>query len=259
MLLAYTRAVSPALGACELTHIERTPIDLSRAVAEHAAYEHTLQRLGVNVRRLAAAPDLPDAVFVEDTAVVFDELAIITRPGAESRRPERRAVAETLIAHRSLEIVKEPATLDGGDILVDGKRVYVGRSSRTNDAAVAQLAGILHPLGYRVIPVEFRGCLHLKSAVTRIGVGMLLLNPDWVEASVFAGARVVAVDPSEPHAANALAVAGAVIHPLQYPRTRARLEAAGLRVEPVDTTELAKAEAGVTCCSLLVRVGPRAG
>jgi len=257
MLLAYTRAVSPTLGACELTHLERRPIDVPRALAEHAAYERTLQRLGVNVRRIAAAPHLPDAVFVEDMAVVFDELAVITRPGAESRRPELRAVARTLAAHRSLELVKEPGTLDGGDVLVDGERVYVGRSSRTNDAAVAQLAGILHPLGYRVIPVEFRGCLHLKSAVTRIGDGLLLLNPDWVEASVFAGARVVTVDPREPQAANALSVGGAVIHPLQYPLTRARLEAEGLRVEPVDTTELTKAEAGVTCCSLFVRVGPR--
>ncbi|HET7203392.1 MAG TPA: N(G),N(G)-dimethylarginine dimethylaminohydrolase, partial [Steroidobacteraceae bacterium] len=155
------------------------------------------------------------------------------------------------------EIVREPATLDGGDVLVDGERVYVGRSSRTNDAAIAQLATVLHPLGYRVIPVQFAGCLHLKSAVTRLADRLLLLNPDWVEASVFSGARVVPVDRTEPYAANALALGGAVIHPLQFPRTRARLEAAGLRVEPVDTTELAKAEAGVTCCSLIVRVGPR--
>jgi dimethylargininase len=257
MLLAYTRAVSPTLAACELTHIRRAPIDVTRAIAEHEAYERALQRLGVHVRRVLAAPRLPDAVFVEDTAVVFDELAIITRPGAESRRPECRAVAERLAAHRSLALIEEPATLDGGDVLVDGERVYVGRSSRTNDAAIAQMAGILHPLGYRVVPVQFGGCLHLKSAVTRAGEGVLLLNPDWVEASVFADARVVTVDPREPHAANALAVAGAVIHPLQYPLTRARLEAEGLRVEPVDTTELTKAEAGVTCCSLILRVGPR--
>jgi dimethylargininase len=107
--------------------------------------------------------------------------------------------------------------------------------------------------------VEFRGCLHLRSAVTRIGDGLLLLNPDWVESSVFSGARVVPVDPREPHAANALAVGGAVIFPQQYPATRARLESEGLRVAQVDTTELTKAEAGVTCCSLIVRVGPRGG
>jgi dimethylargininase len=257
MILAYTRAVSSLLGECELTHLERVAIDVPRAIAEHASYERTLRALGANVRRLVAAPGFPDSVFVEDTAVVFDEVAIITRPGAESRRGERRAVAETLAAHRPLEIVQEPGTLDGGDVLVDRERVYVGRSSRTNDAGIAQLTGALHPLGYRVIPVEFRGCLHLKSAVTRIGDGWLLLNPEWVEASVFSGARVLAVDPQEPHAANALPLGGAVVHPVQYPRTRARLEAEGLRVAAVDTRELAKAEAGVTCCSLLVRPGRR--
>ena len=257
MYLAYTRAVSPTIADCELTHVPRVAVEVARAIAEHAAYEQTLRRLGAQVRRLAPLPRLPDAVFVEDTAVVLDEIAIITRPGAESRRGERRSVAETLAAHRSIAVIEEPATLDGGDVLLDGERVYVGRSSRTNDAALNQLATLLHPLGYRVIPVEFRGCLHLKSAVTRIADGTLLLNPEWVQASVFSGTRYVAVDPSEPHAANALAFGGAVIHPLQFARTRTRLEAEGLRVEAVDTTELAKAEAGVTCCSLIVRVGRR--
>jgi dimethylargininase len=257
MYLAYTRAISPTIADCELTHLPRVEIDVARAILEHAAYEQTLRRLGAQVRRLMPLPRMPDAVFVEDTAVVLDELAIIARPGAESRRGERRTVAEMLAAHRSLEIIEEPATLDGGDVLLDGARVYVGRSSRTNEAALNQLATILHPLGYRVIPVEFHGCLHLKSAVTRVADGMLLLNPEWVQASVFSGSRCIAVDPAEPHAANALAFGGAVIHPLQFPRTRERLEAEGLRVEPVDTTELAKAEAGVTCCSLIVRVGRR--
>ena len=257
MYLAYTRAVSPTIADCELTHLPRVPVEVGSAIREHAAYEQTLRRLGAQVRRLMPLPRLPDAVFVEDTAVVLDELAIITRPGAESRRGERRSVAETLAAHRSIEVIEEPATLDGGDVLVDGERVYVGRSRRTNDAALNQLATMLHPLGYRVIPVEFGGCLHLKSAVTRIADGMLLLNPAWVQASVFSGTTPVAVDPSEPYAANALPLGSAVIHPLQFPRTRARLEAEGLRVEPVDTTELAKAEAGVTCCSLIVRVGRR--
>jgi dimethylargininase len=257
MFLAYTRAVSPALDECELTHLDRVAIDVTRAAAEHEAYERALRRLGANVRRLRPTPDLPDGVFVEDTAVIFDELAIITRPGAESRRAERRSVAESLAAHRSLEIIREPATLDGGDVLVDRERVYVGRSSRTNEAAIAQLSTILHPLDYRVIPVEFGGCLHLKSAVTRIADRLLLLNPAWVEASVFSGATYVTVDPDEPHAANALALGDVVIHPRQFPRTRARLEAEGLRVEAVDTTELAKAEAGVSCCSLILKIGGR--
>jgi len=257
MLLAYTRAISPRLDSCELTHLARAPIDVARAEAEHAHYEECLRRAGIAVRRLRAEPGLPDAVFVEDAAVVFDEVAIITRPGAESRRAETATVAESLAAHRPLAWIEAPATLDGGDVLVDGERVFVGRSSRTNEAALQQLARTLHPLGYRVIPIEFSGCLHLKSAVTRVADALLLLNPAWVQASVFSGMRHVAVDPTEPYAANALPVGGAVIHPRQFPRTRARLEAEGLRVEPVDTTELAKAEAGVTCCSLMLRVGRR--
>ncbi len=257
MYLAYTRAVSPTLADCELTHLERVPIDVARAVAEHAAYEHRLRELGVAVRRLPAEPDLPDAVFVEDTAVVLDDIAVIARPASPVRREEIFTVAETLAAHRLVAWLDGTATLDGGDVLVDGNRVFVGLSTRTNRDGVAQLAGILHPVGYSVIPVSFRGCLHLKTAATRVAPGLLLLNPDWVEGSVFSGLRAIAVDPSEPHAGNALALENAVIHPAHFPRTRARLEAEGLRVLPVEMTELAKAEAGVTCCSLVVRIGRR--
>jgi dimethylargininase len=258
MLLAYIRPISPRLAECELTHLPRVAIDLRLAVAEHHAFERALRQLGVAVRRLEGAPGHPDAAFVEDTAIVLDEVAIMTRPGAESRRGEVEVVAETLAAHRRLEFIEAPATLDGGDVLVDRERVFVGRSGRTNDAAMSQLSTMLHPLGYRVIPVDFGGCLHLKSAVTCIADRLLLANPQWVQASVFHGSRVVSVDPAEPHAANASAVGGAVIYPAQFRGTHARLEAEGLRVVPVDMTELVKAEAGVTCCSLIVRVGPRA-
>jgi dimethylargininase len=257
MLLAYTRPLSPNIAHCELTHLDRDPVDLARAIKEHAAYEQALRSLGVNVRRLAAAPSMPDSVFVEDTAIVLDDVAVITRPGAASRRREVTAVAETLAAHRRLEFIREPATLDGGDVLVIGERVFVGRSQRTNEAALEQLAGILNPVGYRVIPVQFSGCLHLKTAVTRVADQLLLINRDWVEPSVFSGMRAVPTDPHEPYAANALWLGESVIHPQQFPRTRASLEAEGLQVIAVDTRELAKAEAGVTCCSLVVRVGPR--
>lgn len=254
MLLACTRAVSPTLADCELTHLGRQPLDVARAVQEHAAYEALLARLGATVQRLPPEPGLPDAVFVEDTATVLDEIAIITRPGAASRRPEIGSTASALAAHRPLAHIQAPGTLDGGDVLVAGRRLYVGLSTRTSRAAVEQLAGTLRPLDYEVIPVAFAGCLHLKSGVTRVADGLLLVNPDWVDPKVFRGHRAVAVDPAEPHAANALALGGAVIHPAHHPRTRARLEAEGLRVEPLAMTELAKAEAGVTCCSLLLRV-----
>jgi dimethylargininase len=253
MLIAYTRAVSPTLADCELTHLEREPLDVARAMQEHAAYEAVLARLGANVQHLQPEPDLPDAVFVEDTAIVLDEIAVITRPGAPTRRPEAASTAAALVAHRPLAHIREPGTLDGGDVLVADHRIYVGLSTRTNRAAIEQLATILAPLDYQVIPVAFAGCLHLKSGVTRVADGLLLLNPDWVDPGIFAGHRAVSVDPAEPHAANALALGVSVIHPAHHPRTRARLEAEGLRVEPVAMTELAKAEAGVTCCSLLLR------
>lgn len=252
MLLAYTRAVSPRLADCELTHLDRAPLDVGLAVAEHDAYEATLVQLGATVRRLPAEPDLPDAVFVEDTAVVLDDVAVIARPGAESRRPETRTVEQALAGHRPLVRIEAPATLDGGDVLVADRTVYVGLSLRTSREAVRQLVRLLRPFGYEVVAVDFHGCLHLKSAVTRVAAGLVLLNPAWVDAAVFAGHRPVHVDPDEPHAANALWLAGAVIHPQHHAGTRARLESAGLKVVPVPQEELAKAEAGVTCCSLLL-------
>lgn len=253
MLIAYTREVSPTLANCELTYLAREPLDVGQAAQEHRAYESLLSQLGATVRRLPAQPELPDAVFVEDTAVVLDEIAVITRPGAASRRPETPSTAAALAAHRSLVHIHDPGTLDGGDVLVARRRVFVGLSSRTNRAAIEQLDGLLRPLDFEIVPVRFGACLHLKSCVTQVADDLVLLNPDWVDPGVFAGYRVVAVDPAEPHAANALALGGSVIHPLHFPRTRARLEAEGLRVAPVAMAELAKAEAGVTCCSLLVR------
>jgi dimethylargininase len=254
MLIAYTRAISPALADCELTHLAREPLDIDGAQSEHRAYEATLERLGATVRRLPSTPHLPDGVFVEDAAVVLDEVAIVTRPGAPSRRPETESVAAALGAHRPLLHVNAPGTLDGGDVLVAGRRIYVGLSTRTNREAIAQLAGALAPYDYEIVPVEFVGCLHLKSAVTRLADGLLLLNPDWVSPGVFAGHRALAVDRAEPHAANALPLGGAVVHPLQHSRTRARIEAEGLVVATVPQVELAKAESGVTCSSLLVEV-----
>jgi len=258
MLLAYTRAVSPSLADCELTHLERVPIDVSRAAREHAAYEALLESLGATVRRLPPEPALPDAVFVEDTAVVLDEVAVVTRPGAVSRRPETASTAAALAVHRPLLEIREPGTIDGGDVLVVGRRLYVGLSSRSNAAAVAQLASALRPLDYEVRGVACRGCLHLKSAVTRVADRLLLINPHWVDAGAFEGCRTIEVDPCEPHAANALTIGERVIHPRRFPLTRARLEAEGLRVAPLAHSELAKAEAGVTCCCLLVRTVPAA-
>jgi dimethylargininase len=250
--VAITRAVSAALADCELTHQPRVPIDVDLARAQHARYEQALAAAGYLVERLAADEAMPDSVFVEDMAVVFDELAILTRPGAESRRREMPAIAAALAPHRPLQEIQPPGTVDGGDVLVAGRHVYVGRSTRTNDAAVAQIRHILGPLGYIVVQADVHGCLHLKSAVTALDEDRLLVNPAWVDAAAFAGLRLVEVAPDEPSAANALRLADRVLAARAFPRTAERIAALGLQVELVDASELAKAEGAVTCCSLIV-------
>ena len=250
--VAITREVSPALADCELTHLTRVPIDVDAARAQHRAYEQALADAGYTIERLSCGADMPDAVFVEDIAVVFDELAIITRPGAESRRSETPTVAAVLERYRPLHFVCAPATLDGGDVLSVGKRVFVGVSTRTNAEAVAQMRRILAPHGYTVREVAVRGCLHLKSAVTALADDLLLLNEEWAPPAAFSEFDLVSVHPNEPSAANALRLDDRIIFPMAFPGTAARLGQRGLRVVGVDASELAKAEGAVTCCSLLI-------
>lgn len=251
--IAITRGVSAAFARCELTHLARSPIDVARARAQHAAYCEALEVLGCRVIALPPDEALPDCVFVEDVALVFDELAVVLRPGAASRRAEVDAVAEALGDFRTLHHIEAPDTMDGGDVLRLDHLVLVGLSSRTTSGAAAQLDALLRPRGYLVRGVRVKGCLHLKTAVTRVARDAVLLNPEWVDASLFAGYRVVEVDPSEPMAANALLVGDVVIHPQAFPLTRARLQAAGVAVHAVDVSEIAKAEGGVTCCSVVFR------
>jgi dimethylargininase len=252
MLIAITREVSPAIGCCELTHLGRVPIDVERARAEHRAYEACLAEAGCRVERLEAGPEMPDSVFVEDTAIVFDELAILARPGALSRRQETVAVAAALAPYRPVHPIEAPGTIDGGDVLVLGRRVLVGRSRRTNDAGVEQMRIALAPHGYTVEAVEVEHCLHLKSAVTAVGEGLLLLNAAWLPTDRFEGFDRVEVHPDEPWAANALWLGDRVIYPAAWPRTAERLAARGVTVRTVEAGELAKAEGAVTCCSLIV-------
>ena len=250
-LLALTRAITPALANCELTHIDRQPIDIAKAVAQHSAYERLLESLDCTVQRVAAAPDLADAVFIEDTAVVLDEIAIVARPGVESRRREVAAVAEALRPFRKITRVEAPATLDGGDVLVAGRKIYVGQTARTNASGREALVRATVPLGYEVHAIPISKCLHLKSAVCLVAKDSVLLNPKWAWPEAFAGLKIVEVDPTEPYAANALMVGDSVVYAAEFPKTRQRLERHGLRVAPIEASELAKAEGGVTCCSLL--------
>lgn len=250
--IAITRAVSRAIDRCELTHLQREPIDLALARRQHAAYEQALREAGCEVRQLPEQPDWPDSVFVEDTAVVLDEVAVSTRPGAPSRRAEVPSVAAALAELRKVLTMEAPATLDGGDVLRLGKRICVGVSSRSNRDGIAQLGGLLAPFGYRVEAVAIEGCLHLKSAVTQVADDLLLVNPERVDPQAFPGWNRIACDPAEPDAGNALRIGDRLILSASWPRTAARLRQAGIDVRTVPMSEMEKAEGAVTCCSLIV-------
>ena len=251
-IIALTRAVSPAIARCELTHLERTPIDVGIARAQHEAYERCLEAAGCVVHRLDSGADMPDSVFIEDIAVVFDEIAVITRPGAESRRIETPAVADLVARYRPVRRIAEPATLDGGDVLGVGRTVFVGTSARTNAAGITQLRCSLRPLGYEVREVEVDSCLHLKSAMTALSDELLLVNRAWIPTAALGGFDAVEVHPDEPFGANVVRLADRVVHAAAFPRTRERIEQRGIRVESVDLSQLAKAEGAVTCCSILI-------
>jgi dimethylargininase len=251
MLTAIARAVSPGIVNCELTFVARQPIDLARAEEQHRAYQRLLEKCGARVISLPAEPSLPDSMFVEDPAIVLDELAVILPLGTQTRRSEAASIAQSLSKFRKLAHVEMPGTAEGGDILRVGRRVFAGLSSRTNAGGISQLTSILAPHGYEVIAVSVTGCLHLKSAVTHIGRNVLLANRAWFDTKPFTGFEWIDVDPGEPHAANALAIGTTVVFPASFPRTRARIEDRGFHVTPLDISELQKAESGLTCSSLL--------
>jgi dimethylargininase len=251
MWKAITRAVSPTMNDCELSYIDRVEIDIEKAQAQHSAYEDCLRAVGIEVIALPAEPDLPDSVFVEDPAIVLDEIAVLTRPGAESRRAEGETLAAVLARFRPLERVAAPATLEGGDVMRVGRTLYVGASARSNAEGMAQLAEILRPFGYAVKSMEVRGCLHLKSGCTYLGEGIVLANRDWIDAAALEDLTIVDVARDEPWAANVLTLDGTALMPDGFPNTATIVESLGWKVRVVDISELRKAEAGVTCSSLV--------
>ncbi len=252
MPVAITRKVSSRCNECEITHIRRVPIDLITAQAQHDGYTQALKYLGCQVVELPEEPDLPDSVFVEDTAFILPEVAVITRPGADSRKPETKSMVEVLSHYRPLLHIAGPVTVDGGDVLVLGKNIFIGLSTRSNLYAVQQIKNMLESYGYSAAGVALKGCLHLKSAVTRVDDRTLLINKNWVDASPFDGYDLIETDASEPYAANCLPVNGHIIYPTTFPKTQHKLEEKGYSVANVELGELAKAEGAVTCCSLIV-------
>jgi dimethylargininase len=255
MALAFTRPPSPKLGDCELTHMEREPISPTLAVEQHRAYEHLLSEAGYDVVQLPPLAEHPDGVFVEDTAILLGDHAIITRPGAPSRRPEADNTAAALARHFTVHRMRR-GRLDGGDVLKVGKQLFVGLSRRTDPAGAIALANLAAPLGYEVIGVPHERCLHLKTGATYAGRDasgreVVLLNPDWIDPAPFSDHLIVPNHPLEPFGANVLRAGEALIVPADAPRTAERLRSLGFETSPVDVGELQKAEAGLTCMSLI--------
>jgi dimethylargininase len=249
--IAITRPVSPRMNECELTHLDRRPINVALAEKQHEEYEDALRMLGCEIVRAPELPEFPDSVFVEDCAVVLPEVAIITLPGTDSRKGEVYTMAETLEDFRRLLYIEEPGQLDGGDVLRVGKQIWVGLSGRSNAWAVEQMQTMLGRFGYTVHGVPLTGCLHLKSAVTQVAENKLLINPAWLDWRSFPGFDFIEVHPGEPGAANALLIGDTVIFPVDFPQTALRLAEAGIELFLVDNSEVIKAEGGVTCCSVV--------
>lgn len=235
----------------ERTHLDRAPIDMTLALGQHAAYGAALAAAGAQVRTLPADDALADCAFVEDVAVILPELSLVCRPGAPSRRPEAAQVAPFLPDDRPRRSLSA-GTLDGGDVLVVGRRIFVGLSTRTSPEGLAAFEAVVAPYGYRVIGVPVPGALHLKTAATAIAPDRLLVNPAWVEAAAFEGFAILEVAEDEPFAANTLTVGDTLFVQAGAPRTLARLAAAGFAPVELEISEFAKAEAGLTCLSLIV-------
>lgn len=252
---AFTRAVSRRITQCQLTHLKRVPIDAAKAIAQHAGYEQALADAGLEIIRLPDLPEDPDAVFVEDTALLLDGRAIIARPGAASRSSETRSTANGLSQHFQLHHI-EHGFLDGGDVMRIDRTLYVGLSTRTDADGISALRALAEPIGYCVVQAELRDCLHLKTGTTFAGADgagdpILLFNPRAVDPAQFAGVLPLPVAAGEPAAANSLRVGNRLILPAGNPRTADALRGRGFTIVEIDVSELQKAEAGVTCMSLI--------
>jgi dimethylargininase len=259
MLSALTRGVSPSIGDCKLTFMDREQVNVAAATRQHEAYERCLERMGVRVTSLPLLPEAPDAVFIQDTAVVVDEVAIMATMGAACRSGEVDSVTGALAAHRPLRYLSPPATLEGGDVVRIGRTLYVGESGRTNREGIRQLSEILEPYDYQVRAVEVKGCLHLSTGCSYLGRDLMLVNSTWIDATVFQYFKLLEVPETEPWAANTIAVGDMVLVPSAFERTRALVEAHGFQVITTDISELQKAEGALTCMSLLFDSQPSTG
>jgi dimethylargininase len=251
MLTAIVRKPSRNLSKGELTFLSRKKLDFEKAAKQHQAYCDALKELGARVITLDAVNSLPDSVFVEDTALVLDEIAVIVSIGAKSRIREVGLMEATLSKFRSASRIKPPARIDGGDILRVGKKLFVGNSTRTNKKGIRALHKFVNPFGYEVIRLKIDGSLHLKTGCTALDDRTILINPDWVDATAFRNFEQIEVAKSEPFAANILRIGKTICLHSGFENTKKIVEDRGYKIKEIDISEFLKAEAGLTCMSLI--------
>jgi dimethylargininase len=251
-VIAVTHIPSPQMQSCVRTFVECQAIDHALAGRQHAAYCQTLRDCRAEVVTLDVNSQHADCVFIEDTAVVLDEVAIRCSLAPPPRRAEAAAIEPMLRRYRPVVCVELPATLEGGDVLRVGRKLLVGESCRTNAAGIAALTDIVDRQGYEVIRVPVRGCLHLKTACTALPDGRLLVNRDWIDISALAGYELIDIPFGEPWAANVALVGSKVLLPAAHVRTAEMIRDFGFETLPIDLSEFAKAEGGVTCLGLFI-------
>ncbi len=251
-MIALTHQPSPNMQTCVRTFVPVVSIDAALARQQHRAYCQALTECGAEVRVLDVNMAMPDGAFLEDTAVVLDEVAILCSMGTSARESEPTGLEPVLREYRPVERIPRPATLEGGDVLRVGRRLFVGQSKRTNNLGIAALRSIVVRLGYQVTAVPVRGSLHLKTACTPLPDGRLLINPDWVDVDSLEELALIPIPKEEPFAGNVCSVGPHILLPSAHSLTAELLEQLGFATKPVDISEFSKAEGGVTCLSLVL-------
>ena len=248
---AVTRCIPHSFLDATVESPPAVPIDIGLARKQHQAYVEALLSFGLTVIQLPADHSHPDCCFVEDCALCVEGVALIANLGAPARRGEELAVAEALRPFLRVERMGEPATLDGGDCLRVGKRIFVGRSKRTNEAGIARVKEVFGPLGYEIIPVPVPGFLHLKCCCSSLGDDAVLLARGTLPPETFGRLPVVLVPREEAYAANCVVVRNKALLPGGFLEAAHAIRAAGLDVIPLDTSEIRKADGSLTCLSIL--------
>jgi dimethylargininase len=250
--VAITHVPSPNMQQYERTYVGGDVIDFDLALEQHAGYQDALRFCGAEVVTLTVNSALPDCVFVEDAAIVLDEVAVMMSMGAESRRPEPAGLEPEIAKYRPIERVALPGTIDGGDVVRSGRALFVGESPRTNAEGIASLRAVLWPYGYSVTGVPVHGCLHLKTACSTLPDGRFLVNANWIDVRPLGSAGLLHVPANEAWAGDVLVIGSRIIVSDAFPETMLLLRNEGFEVVPVSVSEFAKAEGGVTCLSLVV-------